>query len=185
MVQLIASALVAVARMTRAPPNACSAAAGSSPRCRRNEAAPSSRASGPLSRPRAMAIVRKPIFAVNCVTRWPSSPMPRTATVSPPRARLFLKALKVVIPAQSSGAASSDLRSSGIRQALDWRDHIFTVPAIHVDAGYSRIRAIDKGAAAAGNATAAITGEPAHADALTGRHPVMPAPTTSITPATS
>ena len=46
--------------------------------------------------------------------RCPNPPIPRTATRSPAFAGAFRRALNVVIPAQSNGAASTDERSSGI-----------------------------------------------------------------------
>ena len=111
----IASPLVAVARMTAAPPSFCSSAAGSWAWLSMYPAAPSRRACGSLSLPRAMPIVWKPILAAYCTPRWPSPPRPSTATTSPGRAPLWRSALKVVRPAHIRGAASTGSRPAGIR----------------------------------------------------------------------
>src|SRR5581483_7629980 len=92
-VALIAGPSVTVARTTAAPPSA--------------------RARGSLSFPRAIATVRKPIFAAYWTPRWPRPPTPSTATRSPGRAPLFRSALNVVTPAHMSGAASTGESSSG------------------------------------------------------------------------
>ena len=115
MTAVIACPLVTVARMTLAPPSRVSSAAGSCESLSIAWCAPSSRDSASLSFPRAIATVSKPIFAANWTPRWPRPPTPSTATRSPGRAPLFRRELKVVIPAQTSGAVSTADKASGIR----------------------------------------------------------------------
>ena len=164
---LLAAPEEIVVRMTLAPPRACSASPGSPAVLSMYSSAPSSRASCSFSVPRAIATVRKPSLAANWMPRWPSPPTPRIATRSPPRAAELRSALKVVMPAQSSGAASSSARSSGISaSALDLTTHVVGVAAVEGDAGDAHVLAADEVAAAAGLAPAAVAAEPADADPL-------------------
>ena len=50
-------------------------------------------ASFALPAPRAIAMVSKPIARAHCTPRWPSPPMPKTATRSPARAFVWRSAL--------------------------------------------------------------------------------------------
>ena len=92
---------------------------------------------------------------------------PRTATRSPARAPLWRSALNVVMPAHSSGAASSAARSSGIAaSALALTTHVVGVAAVEGDPGDAHVLAGDQVPAAARLAVAAVAAEPADADAL-------------------
>ena len=149
--------------------------------------APSLVASGALSWPRAMATVLKPMRDANCTPRCPSPPRPSTATRSPPVAPLFRSALKVVTPAHISGPASTGERSSGIeRDSAGGRDHVFGVSAVEAQAGDLLRRARQQLAAAA---RVAVSSRYPPCQPTPTRWPTFhqstPAPTLSITPATS
>ena len=79
-----------------------------------------------LRGPRDRATVRKPSRLAYWIARCPSPPMPWIATTSPPVAPLSLSALKVVAPAHSSGAASTDESSSGMRTSADVRATMYS-----------------------------------------------------------
>ena len=102
-----------------------------------------------------------------CTPRWPSPPTPNTATKSPALAGEFRSALKVVRPAHSSGAASTDERSSGTAiRPLDFGDHHLRVAAIVLYAGVALVCAVHEIAVAAVLAVPAVAAEEADADAL-------------------
>ena len=122
----IAAALGAVATITRAPPIAASACPAEPFAESTYSSAPSWVASGRLSSPRAMATVRKPMRWANCTARCPRPPSPCTATRSPGRAGELRSALKVVMPAQRSGAASTSPSVSGIRASASARATMYS-----------------------------------------------------------
>src|SRR6266566_2790258 len=121
-----AAALGAVARITRAPPIAASACPAEPFAESTYSSAPSCVASGRLSSPRAMATVRKPMRWANCTARCPRPPSPCTATRSPGRAGEWRSALKVVMPAQRSGAASMSPSVSGMRASASARANMYS-----------------------------------------------------------
>ena len=102
-----------------------------------------------------------------CTPRWPSPPTPNTATRSPARAGEFRSALKVVRPAHSRGAASTEERSSGTAiKPLDLGDHHLGVAAVVLHAGVALVGAVHEIAVAAVLAVPAAAAEEADADAL-------------------
>src|SRR5215831_17745356 len=132
-------ALVTVANTARAPPRRLSLAATSSVALSMKWCAPRLRDSASLSEPRAIATVRKPSLFANCTPRWPRPPIPSTATTSPGIAPLWRSALKVVTPAQSSGAASTALSWSGISKCVGRGHHRVRITPIIGDAGNAQI----------------------------------------------
>ena len=90
------------------------------------------------------------------------------ATMSPVRAPLFRNALNVVMPAQSSGAASVAESSSGIAgQSRGGNEHEIGVASVASETGnLPPFAARHKIAAAAGIAVAAMPAVPADSDAL-------------------
>ena len=95
--------------------------------------------------------------------------MPRMTTVSPARAPLLRRALKVVMPAHSSGAGvdvAEVVRDQG--DGVGGGDDVVGVAAVVVDAGDVLIFAKDEVAAAAGMAVVAMAAVPAQTDALAG-----------------
>src|SRR5271169_3400424 len=90
-----------------------------------------------------------------CTPRWPNPPTPNTATKSPALAGEFRSALKVVMPAQSRGAASTDDSSSGT--------------AIRLHPGEALVYAVHEVAIAAVHTVPAAAAEEADADALAHR----------------
>ena len=95
--------------------------------------------------------------------------MPRMATVSPGRAPLLRRVLKVVMPAQSSGAASTSVEVVGDEgEGVGGGDDVVGIAAVEVDAGDGLVFAEDEVAAAAGRAVVAVAAVPAEADALAG-----------------
>ena len=78
-------------------------------------------------------------------------------------------ALKVVMPAQSSGAAAVGVELVGDRgERLDRRDHVVGIAAVIMDAGDFEVAAGDEIAAPAAVADKAHAAEPADADPLAG-----------------
>ena len=98
------------------------------------------------------------------------SPIPSTATRSPAFAGAFRKALNVVSPAHSSGAASTDDRASG--SPLAFRDHHFGIAAVMMNAGIFLVTAVDEIAVATELAVAARPAEKPDTHALTD-HPAL------------
>src|ERR1035441_7579923 len=129
--------LMPVANTTWAPPSFWSSSGTFCEPESRKWCAPSFRAKASLSLPRETATVRKHILALYCTAKWPTPPMPTTATTSPARAPLFRRELKVVIPAHMRGAASVEASSSGTRAraeagaTMDWEQPPwYAIPAI-------------------------------------------------------
>ena len=90
------------------------------------------------------------------------------ATVSPVRAPLLRNALKVVTPAQSSGAASvAEISVGNPRERRGGNEHVFRVAAVAGEAGnLPPFAASHEIAAAAGIAVAAMPAVPADSGAL-------------------
>ena len=103
----------AVAIAASAPPRRWISATGSTSAALTVKAAPSSRASSSLSSWMSTAITRAPAIRAYCSARWPSPPMPNTATRSDGPAPDSFTALYVVTPAQVSGAASAGSMPAG------------------------------------------------------------------------
>ena len=86
--------------------------------------------------------------------------------MSPGRAPLLRRALKVVMPAHSSGAASASASLGDEGEGVGGRDHVVGIAAVVVDAADGLIFAEDEVAAAAGGAVVAVASVPAEADSL-------------------
>jgi len=93
--------------------------------------------------------------------------MPSTATRSPAFAGELRRALNVVRPAQSSGAALIDESSSGTDMSpLALAIITFRVASILLDAGVGLVLTAHEVAGAAGDAVSAAAAEKPHADTL-------------------
>ena len=102
--------------------------------------------------------------------RWPSPPIPWTATRSLGCAPLWRSALKVVIPAQSSGAASAGSSDSGIRATASTGAIMYSrISAVVTESGDLHVGTVHEVATPAREAGPVLTAVPAHADSLTVR----------------
>src|SRR5713101_1609791 len=70
-------------------------------------------------------------------------------------------------------------------QRFHWCDHVFLVAAVVADAANLPVRAVHKVAATAGKTSAVLPAMPADSHTLPFPHSFPPAPSSSITPATS
>src|SRR5438445_3084701 len=122
-----------------------------------------------------MAATRNPMCRAYCTAKCPRPPIPCTATRSPARAREVRSALKVVRPAQTIGAASTDLSSSGTAERPEAAayNHL-GVPTVIRGPREMLMEAVDEVAATALRALPAVSSEVADTDALADlpvRHP--------------
>jgi hypothetical protein len=92
---------------------------------------------------------------------------PLTATTSPTRAPLFRRALKVVIPAHISGAASVAESWSGISSgACGGRNHIVCIAAVVGKASHSCVAACEEISAPTRVSVTTLATMPADSDSL-------------------